>query len=386
MQLNPHGTALETAPETLITTGPAAPSEHDLHLLQDDEFQARLLDGVSRTFALTIPQLPAGLARPVSNAYLLCRIVDTIEDEVSLDSARKRTFCRRFADVVSGHADAGSLAADLAPLLSDNTLPAEHELIALMPRVIAITYAFDAATREALAVCVATMADGMAKFQDRDLSGGLANLQELNDYCYYVAGVVGEMLTRLFCLYSPKIAVHRDAMMRLSVSFGQGLQMTNILKDLWDDHERGVCWLPSDMFREAGFDLATLHPDNTDAAFRSAFGHLIGIAHGHLENALAYTVLIPRDEAGIREFCLWALGMAVLTLRKINAHLDFVESSQVKITRRAVKATVLASRFARGHDSLLRALFFLAGLGLPSADAALAQPSSREGRTEHQSL
>ncbi len=386
MQLNPHGTVLGTAPEAPITRGPQAPSEPELELLQDDDFQARLLDGVSRTFALTIPRLPPELARPVSNAYLLCRIVDTIEDEVSLDSARKRIFCRRFADVVAGRGDAALLAADLSPLLSSNTLPAEHALIALMPRVIGITHGFDVATGEALATCVATMADGMAKFQDRDLSGGLANLEEMNDYCYYVAGVVGEMLTRLFCLYSPKIAAHRDEMMRLSVSFGQGLQMTNILKDLWDDHKRGVCWLPSDMFREAGFELATLRPGNTDAAFRSAFCRLIGIAHLHLKNALAYTVLIPVGEAGIREFCLWALGMAVLTLRKINAHLDFVESSQVKITRRAVKATVLTSRLARRHDSLLRAIFCLAGQGLPVVDPALAQLSSREGRPEIQSL
>jgi farnesyl-diphosphate farnesyltransferase len=78
--------------------------------------------------------------------------------------------------------------------------------------------------------------------------------------------------------------------------------------------------------------------------------------------------------------------MALLTLRKINAHLDFVESSQVKITRRAVKATVLTSRFARGHDALLRAIFFVAGRGLPDADPALARLSSKEDRTENQSL
>src|SRR5205823_2905984 len=53
-------------------------------LLSDDDFQSAMLEGVSRTFALTIPQLPSGLSRVVSNAYLLCRIVDTIEDEPSL--------------------------------------------------------------------------------------------------------------------------------------------------------------------------------------------------------------------------------------------------------------------------------------------------------------
>ena len=66
---------------------------HSLDELSDDAFQDHLLQGVSRTFALTIPRLPEGLARPVANAYLLCRIVDTIEDEVGLDLESKRRFC-----------------------------------------------------------------------------------------------------------------------------------------------------------------------------------------------------------------------------------------------------------------------------------------------------
>lgn len=365
MPLNSNHEANPVEPAT-------APSRLDE--LSDDGFQAHLLDGVSRTFALTIPQLPEGLARPVSNAYLLCRIVDTIEDEVSLSNVQKRAFCQRFAAVVAGDgADAPALSRDLSPLLSDNTLPAEHELIAQLSRVVGITHGFGAEQQQALATCVATMSRGMAEFQDRDLRCGLENLGEMNDYCYYVAGVVGEMLTRLFCLYSPAIAAHRTEMMPLAVSFGQGLQMTNILKDLWDDHDRGVCWLPQDIFERTGFDLCTLRPGHDNAQFREGFLQLIGVAHAHLRNALRYTLLIPSDETGIREFCLWALGMAVLTLRKLRRNLDFQRSSEVKITRRAVRATIAASRIARGRDTWLRALFFLSGLGLPSGGQSLAQ-------------
>lgn len=365
------------APEATMAAGNFDQSAQQLQALGDDALQAYLLDGVSRTFALTIPRLPPQLARSVSNAYLLCRIVDTIEDEAALASEVKREFCLRFAKVTAGEGDVKQLSADLLPLLSGNTLPAEHELIAVMPRVIAITRDFDEATREALATCVATMAEGMADFQDRDLRCGLASLQEMNDYCYFVAGVVGEMLTKLFCLYSPKIAAHREEMLDLAVSFGQGLQMTNILKDLWDDHQRGVCWLPRDVFSASGFDLCTLRPGHNDPAFRAGFSKLIGIAHEHLKNALRFTLRIPSDETGIREFCLWALGMAVLTLRKINDRLDFDDSSQVKITRRAVKLTILASRVARGNNSMLRMLFYVAGRQLPGADPALARLRAR---------
>jgi farnesyl-diphosphate farnesyltransferase len=336
----------------------------------ENDFQDHLLQGVSRTFALTIPQLPKGLSSAVSNAYLLCRIVDTIEDEVDLDSKQKRTFCTQFASVVRGKDSAESLKAGLAPLLSSKTLPAEHELIDVLPRVVRITHNFDPDQREALATCVEIMAKGMIEFQDRDLSGGLKTMAEMDHYCYYVAGVVGEMLTKLFCHYSPEIAAHREQMMKLAVSFGQGLQMTNILKDLWDDQSRQVCWLPQEVFdRNGKFKLSELKPGQHNESFRSGFLELVGIAHWHLKNALEYTLLLPKHEAGIREFCLWALGMAILTLRKIAKNPDFDTSSQVKITRRAVKTTIFTCRLLRSSNVGLKAVFNLAGAGVP-----LAQP------------
>jgi farnesyl-diphosphate farnesyltransferase len=174
------------------------------------------------------------------------------------------------------------------------------------------------------------------------------------------------MLTRLFCHYSEEMRRHEDEMMRLAVSFGQGLQMTNILKDLWDDQERDVCWLPQDVFdRNGGFPLETLAPGHHNDAFKAGFRELIGIAHGHLLNALHYTLLIPAHEKGIREFCLWALGMAILTLRKIGQHPDFEASTEVKITRRAVKTTIITSRLFRSSDTGLKAAFALAGRGVP---------------------
>lgn len=341
-------------------------TDTNLDALADDELQARLLDGVSRTFALTIPQLPQALAGPVSNAYLLCRIVDTIEDEATLSAAQKRKFCRQFTRVVAGEEDAGALAAELGPLLSEQTLPAERELIRLIPRVVAIAHGFEPAQRDALSLCVAIMGKGMAEFQERDLRGGLNDLDEMGAYCYYVAGVVGEMLTRLFCHYSPEMDARRDLLMKLAVSFGQGLQMTNILKDLWDDHKRGVCWLPRDIFEDAGYELRDLTPGHGDPRFHAGFRRLIGVAHAHLRNALEYTLYIPPRETGMREFCLWALGMAMLTLRKIHARIDFADSAQVKISRRSVKTVIAVSRLARGNDYLLKTAFFLAGLGLPA--------------------
>lgn len=335
--------------------------------MADDVLQRDLLERVSRTFALTIPQLPPQLRNVVTNAYLLCRIVDTIEDESGLGAGEKRRFCTQFSAVVAGESPAASFACELAPRLSAATPAAEHRLVRETPRVIAITRTFGAAQQEALRACVQVMADGMAEFQEARTGCGLANLAELDRYCYHVAGIVGEMLTRLFCDYSPAIAKHRQALMPLAVSFGQGLQMTNILKDIWEDRRRGACWLPQDVFRETGFDLAHLAPDAYCESFGQGLEHLVGIAHAHLQDALRYTLLIPPQETQIRHFCLWAIGMALLTLRKVRRNRSFSDGAQVKISRRSVKLVIAASRLSVRSDALLKALFPLAGVGLPIA-------------------
>jgi farnesyl-diphosphate farnesyltransferase len=348
-----------------------------LSSVSDNEFQTLLLEGVSRTFALTIPQLPEKLYGAIANAYLLCRIVDTIEDEVSLTAGQKKYFCSEFIDIVKTGVNAEPFAIDLAPLLSEQTSPAEHTLIHVLPRVIQITHTLEPDQIAALTSCVETMAEGMPIFQSQNLHNGLATLVDLDRYCYYVAGCVGEMLAKLFCHYSSEIAQHRDELLSLSVSFGQGLQMTNILKDIWDDAQRGVCWLPQDIFTETGFDLKNLSAEASDENFRAGLTHLISIAHGHLHNALIYTQLLPAHETGIRNFCLWALGMAVLTLRKIKQNPAFKHSDQVKISRISVKATILATRLMGRSNVLLSLLFNLTSRELKTPDWTYSIPSSK---------
>lgn len=356
-----------------LTSPPGPQHENSSHWeprLSDDEFQAAMLEGVSRTFALTIPQLPPALCRVVANAYLLCRIVDTIEDEPALSAARKQYFCDQFVKVVAEGRQAPAFCAELAASLSDQTIVAEHELIRNVPRVIRITHGFSREQRAALQHCIAIMARGMGQFQLRYGRLGLGTLDELDQYCYYVAGVVGQMLTSLFCLYSKEMAANRDSMMALAVSFGQGLQMTNILKDFWEDRARGACWLPRQIFAAEGFDLTEVGHARERAGFERGIRRLVGIAHRHLRNALAYTLLIPNREPGIRNFCLWAIGMALLTLRKLNKNLDYTDGRQVTISRRSVKTVVLATSISSRWDTALKVLFSIAAWRLPLAPAA----------------
>jgi farnesyl-diphosphate farnesyltransferase len=329
-------------------------------------FQDQILPHVSRTFALTIPQLPMPLRTAVTNAYLLCRIADTIEDEPALSPTETRDYLERFTAVVHGAEAAGPLAHELTRRLSERTLPAERELVSGMERVISVTASFEA-ERPAIERCIAVMSHGMHHFQQTASLAGLARSSDLDSYCYYVAGVVGEMLTELFCCHSPAVAAERNALQELSTSFAEALQLTNIIKDFWEDRSRGACWFPRDLFARHGVELAEVSPQRSDARFQAGVRELVAVAHGHLRNALAYALLLPPQETGIRLFCLWAIGLAVLTLRRIDAQPNFTSGRQVKVSHSAVLLTRLCTSAAVRNDWLLRRLFEHAARGLPLA-------------------
>ena len=333
----------------------------------DEVYQDQILPHVSRTFALTIPQLPADLRTAVTCAYLLCRIADTIEDEPALSPPETLAFLHRFSEMLLGRGDPKPLAGEIAPRLSERTLPAERDLVCNMERVVAVLARLNAPQRAAIQRCVELMCRGMPRFQFSASLKGLARSSDLDDYCYYVAGVVGEMLTDLFCDYSPQIARQRAALSAIAASFAEGLQMTNILKDVWEDRGRGACWLPQEVFTRHGVDLGDIASEPFDPRFGAGMRELTGVAHAHLRNALDYTLLIPGKETGIRRFCLWAIGLAVLTLRKIEHNPRFTAGAQVKVTRSAVAMTRLLTNVAGRSDGALRLLFAQAARGLPLA-------------------
>jgi farnesyl-diphosphate farnesyltransferase len=345
--------------------------------LSDEAYQDQILPHVSRTFALTIPQLPPGLATAVTSAYLLCRIADTIEDEPALSPSESEHYLQRFAAVVAGREDATRLSRELESRLSDQTLASERDLVRNMDRVMRVTGNLAREQRVAIERCVELMCYGMHRFQLTASLKGLDRSSDLDSYCYYVAGVVGEMLTELFCAHSPGIAQHRAALRDLAASFAQGLQMTNILKDVWEDRSRGACWLPREVFARHGVDLTEIGAAGRGDGFVASMHELVGVAHAHLRNAMAFTLLIPRRETGIRRFCLWAVGLAVLTLRRIQHNPQFASGADVKVSHSAVAATRILTSLAVSHDWMLMRLFDWAARGLPLSAPGEARRRSR---------
>lgn len=79
----------------------------------------------------------------------------------------------------------------------------------------------------------------------------VASFPELAEYCYYVASVVGLMMAKVFGLKDPA-AVPR------AVEMGVAMQLTNILRDVREDFDRGRVYLPADEMARFGISRGFL--------------------------------------------------------------------------------------------------------------------------------
>src|SRR3569623_2311474 len=167
-----------------------------------DALQA-LLQKTSRTLALSIPMLPQPLRTESGVAYLLFRIIDTFEDATAWPPAERQKALRDFVALMDDDSD-----DDAARAAADSWLrhpPIDHagyrELLGETSRVLGWYRRLTAPARGQMRTHVERSAQGMGRFDARTDGGGVLRLEtmaDLHDYCYVVAGIVGEMLTELF--------------------------------------------------------------------------------------------------------------------------------------------------------------------------------------------
>lgn len=305
------------------------------NLNTDIAYQKAILGSVSRTFALTIPLLPPAIEIVVGNTYLLCRIVDTIEDAAEISPKEKQGLSKLFLDAVLGTIPIESFVTPCLGALKGYSNADELDLITHTPTVLRILRTFSSQDQAAISRCVAIMSEGMSHFHERQTHAGLKDLAEFEDYCYVVAGVVGELLTTIFGRHSPEFAKHIYGKEQLALAFGQALQMTNILKDSPEDRARGVSWKPAQMSQT----------------------ELLKIAYKKLQDSLHYILLIPKKEVGMRRFCFLAFGLAVMTLDKIARREEFSDKVVIKLSRNTVWMFYGFTKFAASSDLLMK-LFF----------------------------
>ena len=161
----------------------------------------------------------------------------------------------------------------------------------------------DAASRGLAEGDVAVVWNDRGRFVERSDDRGVLQLEgmrELREYCYAVAGIVGELLTELFLLGCPKLASVGSELRQRAGAFGEGLQLVNILKGSAGDAIEGRNYLPLGVDR----------------------GEVFEIARRDLEQAVAYCLTIQKAGApdGIVAFTALPVELAWATLDRVERH------------------------------------------------------------------
>lgn len=228
-----------------------------------------LLDATSRTFALTIPLLPAPLSTQVAVAYLLYRMADTLEDAELWSRDERVRALASFADWVSDDragADWQEAVRRREPAKNaayNDLLRRADDVRAWLSSPDEVPAAAAAAVREGVVDTTRRMSAFVAR-QAEDGRITLEGEEDLRAYCYAVAGLVGELLTRLFVIDRPALGAVRAELDARARAFGEGLQLVNILKDAASDAADGRVYVPPSMTREEVTRLAARDLDDAD--------------------------------------------------------------------------------------------------------------------------
>jgi farnesyl-diphosphate farnesyltransferase len=165
------------------------------HSISEDEsmrFCDGILGSVSRSFAGVIRQLPSKLYPDIMLFYLALRALDTIEDDMEAFKGKEKVkieHLKKFystALITDGWKMTGVGQGD------------ERKLLEEYFKCVKVFKSLPSSSQEVISDIAKRMGEGMASFVEIDLGQGTVTMKDYNLYCHYVAGLVGEGLSRLF--------------------------------------------------------------------------------------------------------------------------------------------------------------------------------------------
>ena len=295
---------------------------------------------VSRSFALVVSYLEEPLREQLTAAYLICRVVDNIEDCTESFAWQQRRFAefkRLLVDPAAsvsvleawGQLEWPGLTADEQKLMTHRDGGLLWDIYNQLPE----------GTRGIIYRWTADMADGMNRIVDpanspllvkRNSVQVLQSADDYNRYCYYVAGTVGHMATDLAVAHYDFTEETAAALDATCEACGRGLQKTNIIKDFAKDVTRGISYLPIEWLQRVNYTPLAL--DGAGLAWKR---RVLGDAISDLRAATRYVLAIPLDAVGYRIaslLCLFPAYQTLLQAAERQANL-FTGRHQVKISR-----------------------------------------------------
>jgi farnesyl-diphosphate farnesyltransferase len=270
--------------------------------------------------------MPRTVRAQIGLAYLFARGADTIADTDLIERSRRLALLKDFkTQFTTDRVDWVTIRSTQSALVPHQASAGER---ALMQRLEDCFQLFGTLTPEdqtRIRRLMCTLTNGME--MDLTVFPGdsvkeliaLYTMEELDRYTYYVAGCVGEFWTDMVAGHVPSLSTWNVAdMAKVGVRFGKGLQLTNILKDVARDLQRGRCYIPETLLQEAGLTPSDLlNQDNSDR-LKPILRKLIGLARDHLDQGWMYTLAIPRRELRLRLACMWPILFAGQTLRRVG--------------------------------------------------------------------
>lgn len=306
------------------------------------------LEAVSRTFALSLQQLPEPLQTYSSTAYLLCRIPDTIEDTQCLSPEAKQSLLTDYAKTIRGEYSPEQFEADIQSLRDNEVIPEtpDWQLAQETTKVFKLFSSFPEEITNAITPWVLELTDGMNEFVTRYCDAGGVRIHsylELEEYCYYVAGTVGHLLTDLLATRynaSPPDEIHTAA-----EEYGLVLQFVNIAKDVYDDYttENNI-YLPLKELATLGVNDDTLLDEANEPQVGRVVTTIVSHAERYSNSAHAFlewlsSITPEQDENDVFASMALPYLLAIATLREVKANpKQAVYENEVKINRFEVMA------------------------------------------------
>ena len=298
--------------------------------------------------------VPEDVRDQVSLSYLLARAADTIADTELIDRPRRLDYLSQLkAQFVSDQvawAQVQDIQQAVGPLQHDS---AERVLLERLDDCFRLFQSFSPDDRSRIQRLMTTLTQGME--MDLTVFPGnsaeelvaLKTLDDLDRYTYYVAGCVGEFWTDLMCSHRRGLASWNvREMSKVGVRFGKGLQLTNIVKDVAHDLQRGRCYVPEPMLSDVGLKPRDLLQQSNLVRFRPVLGKLARMAVGHLDQGWLYTMAIPRYETRLRLSCMWPILSAGESLKLVMSSPDLLNPAvKVKIPRSKVYQIIALTTF-----------------------------------------
>jgi phytoene/squalene synthetase len=272
--------------------------------MRPTDFYQSHLDRVSRSFAFCIQKLDSPFKEWTALSYLMCRILDTVEDSLWTDSDIRDQQYEEFEKFLLNHTDDDEVFAWVQRF--PDSIP-EGEKILLRDAVYCFNdlHEMPPAVRKSIQSTVLRMSAGMKHYSARQSEGELrlTDLTDVNRYCYFVAGVVGELLTRLLLTYRNEFKPGPE-FMKNAFHFGLFLQKVNLLKDQRGDEREGRFLIP---------DRKLVMSSLTENA----------------RGAIDYLISLPIEEKGYRTFCAWSLFLGAASLAWIEKSFDANDDSKI---------------------------------------------------------